>query len=94
MVGAEVVALPALIQLADRDGTIAHRDATIDALSQELDTADVRLESRQETIESLRAETSNCVLHFLTPSPPRTVLAPLRSGRSSAVARPQASDVR
>jgi len=56
LVGAVVVAIPALIQLADRDDTIADRDATIDALSQELDTANARLESRQETIESLRAE--------------------------------------
>jgi len=34
LVGGIVVAVPALIQLADRDGTIADREATIDALSE------------------------------------------------------------
>lgn len=50
------VGLPLVEKITDRDGTIAERDATIDTLSEEIGTANARLEARQETIESLRAE--------------------------------------
>ncbi|MGG7507654.1 hypothetical protein [Plantibacter sp. YIM 135249] len=65
ILGIVLTVVPAVIKVSDLGNTIAQRDGTIDSLSAELETAEARLDARQETIESLRAENSS--LHASLP---------------------------
>ncbi|WP_251445945.1 hypothetical protein [Microbacterium sp. USTB-Y] len=48
--------LPLIDDVSDRDGVIAKRDQTIDDLHQQLESANAKLESRQERIDALTKE--------------------------------------